>query len=151
MGEILMDYVNKLINKEIHEDDIYDFINNWHSKINNPNNLELHEYLGLTWEEYSLWVKCEKSIINILNNRKVNIMAVDLDMSFSIHKEKEYYHKVEISPDFPDVIDISYIEVSDKKLEKDKRTTITLDLEQSEKMVIALNNLISWIKTNKKD
>jgi type II restriction/modification system DNA methylase subunit YeeA len=38
---------------DILPDEIDDFIEFWH---NSDSSVELHEFLGLTWEEYSLWV-----------------------------------------------------------------------------------------------
>jgi hypothetical protein len=46
-------FLNRYLNGEMLADDIDDFIGYWH---NNQGNLPLHEFLGMTEEEYSLWV-----------------------------------------------------------------------------------------------
>lgn len=43
-------------------DEIDDFVDFWHESGENG---ELHEFLGLTWEEYSLWVS-NAAFVNII-------------------------------------------------------------------------------------
>jgi hypothetical protein len=47
-------YIDKYLNGEIQMDEIDDFIEQWHES---DSEKELHEYLGMTWEEYALWVE----------------------------------------------------------------------------------------------
>ncbi len=52
-------------------DEIDDFVDDWHG---NPNqDIELHEYLGMTWEEYSLWVACPDCLSDIAYSRRRDI------------------------------------------------------------------------------
>ena len=40
------------------EDDIHDFIDDWHDL--DGRDVEIHEYLGLTWPEYCTWVEIDE-------------------------------------------------------------------------------------------
>lgn len=47
---------------------IHDHIDNWHA---DPLCKEtLHDYLGMTREEYSSWVECKKTVKDIVEDRK---------------------------------------------------------------------------------
>jgi len=48
-------------------DEIDDFIDRWHQETS-PS--ELHEFLGMTWEEYSLWVAHPDNINIIIAARR---------------------------------------------------------------------------------
>lgn len=48
-------------------DEIDDFIDDWHE---NQDDLELHEFLGMTWDEYSLWIKEPNTLSSIINRRR---------------------------------------------------------------------------------
>lgn len=42
------------VGRQMKEDEIDDFVEKWHEDENTTQ--ELHEYLGMSWEEYSAWV-----------------------------------------------------------------------------------------------
>ena len=47
---------------------IDDCVDEWHNGAGE--NLELHEYLGFTWEEYAIWVPHPSELVNILEARR---------------------------------------------------------------------------------
>lgn len=63
-----MNFVEKCLSGEAlaHEIDVY--INNWHE--GEGQGLELHDYLGLTWEEYSLWGTRPSILPSIFSSRR---------------------------------------------------------------------------------
>ncbi|MFF5802023.1 hypothetical protein [Streptomyces sp. NPDC012746] len=46
-------------------DDIDSYVDAWHDA--EDSDLELHEFLGMTWDEYRLWVEKPKSLRYILS------------------------------------------------------------------------------------
>ncbi|MGS2779908.1 hypothetical protein ACVBAX_21455 [Robertmurraya sp. GLU-23] len=46
-----------MVKLKLTNDNIYDFIEEWH---NSDSEKELHEYLGLTFEQYAYWVKTDQ-------------------------------------------------------------------------------------------
>ncbi|EPH6499614.1 hypothetical protein ACS3FE_002303 [Vibrio cholerae] len=63
-----MSFVNLCLNGDVLEDEIDDFIDSWHD--DEETTLELHEYLGMTWEEYSVWSTNPSVLPFILSARK---------------------------------------------------------------------------------
>ena len=55
-------------------EDIDDFIDLWH-KGKAGEGLSLHEYLGMTWEEYSIWVQSADALPRILKARRTKLPA----------------------------------------------------------------------------
>jgi hypothetical protein len=52
-------------------DEIDDFVERWHkSRDKRTLGLELHEYLGLSWDEYALWIQDPDSLPQILIARR---------------------------------------------------------------------------------
>jgi hypothetical protein len=49
-------------------DEIDNFIDKWHNDL--KTDLELYEYLGLSLDEYNLFINNSKALIDILNNKK---------------------------------------------------------------------------------
>lgn len=45
-------------------------IDHWHDSF--MDDIELHEYLGMTWEEYAMWVENPNSLQSIIDNRRKN-------------------------------------------------------------------------------
>ncbi len=66
-----MSFVDLCLSGEVLEDEIDDFVEQWHE--NDELNIELHEYLGMTWEEYSIWAMNPSILPFILSARKKNI------------------------------------------------------------------------------
>jgi len=54
-------------------DAIDDFIENWHNSVQVN---QLHDYLGMTWEEYCLWVADPNSLASIIDARR-KLMTTD--------------------------------------------------------------------------
>lgn len=48
-------FIEKCISGDAFLDEIDDYIDVWHDD-NTLEDIELYEYLGMTWQEYSLWV-----------------------------------------------------------------------------------------------
>ncbi len=62
-------------------EDIEDYIDQWHESQNQG---ELHEFLGLTWDEYSLWVKNDEQALPWIaaarkENRSANDIVYDIE------------------------------------------------------------------------
>jgi hypothetical protein len=55
-------------------EEIGDFVDEWHSE---PRGKELHEHLGMTQEEYSLWVRMPDALPYILKARRENKRLTD--------------------------------------------------------------------------
>lgn len=52
-------------------EDIDNEIDKWHFEEGPEEDLPLHEYLGMTHEEYSSWLTCPSSIAKILSRKRV--------------------------------------------------------------------------------
>lgn len=46
-------FMQMALRGDVMSDEVGDFVEKWH---NSPSGIEIYEYLGMTWEEYSLWV-----------------------------------------------------------------------------------------------
>ena len=55
------------MNGEFLLDEIDDFVDRWHDQTDGE--AQLHEYLGMTWEEYSLWAGNPDCLSDIANAR----------------------------------------------------------------------------------
>ncbi|MFN7638245.1 MAG: hypothetical protein ACK5SD_14990, partial [Pseudanabaena sp.] len=62
-------FIEKCINGDASLDEIDNYIDEWHDS-DSDINLELHEFLGMSWEEYSLWAVKPSLLAEILNHRK---------------------------------------------------------------------------------
>ncbi len=67
-----MTFIDKVLAGEEFEDQIDNYIETWHRE---PNDLELHDYLGLTEQEYALWVEQPESLRSILFTRKMGKLS----------------------------------------------------------------------------
>jgi len=67
-------FIEKCINGDASLDEIDDYIDAWHDS-DSDSELELHEYLGMTWKEYSIWAIKPSSLAEIVNTRKREIDA----------------------------------------------------------------------------
>ncbi len=65
-------FIEKCINGDASLDEIDDYIDAWHDS-DSDTELELHEYLGMTWKEYSLWAVKPKRLARIINARRKGI------------------------------------------------------------------------------
>ena len=62
-------FIEKCINDDASLDEIDDYIDEWHDSDSNIS-LELHEFLGMSWEEYSLWAVKPSLLAEIVNENK---------------------------------------------------------------------------------
>ena len=67
-------FIELALRGDVMPDEIDDFIDHWHDA-----GLEgdLHAYLGLSWEEYSLWVSDAESINIIISARRAGQPIVE--------------------------------------------------------------------------
>lgn len=62
-------FIQLAVDGYVMADEIDDFVETWHDSISDE---ELHDYLGLTWQEYSLWVSDNDNIYIIIAARRDN-------------------------------------------------------------------------------
>ncbi|MFN9062580.1 MAG: hypothetical protein ACK5WL_21850 [Pseudanabaena sp.] len=70
-------FIEKCINGDASLDEIDNYIDEWHDS-DSDINLELHEFLGMSWEEYSLWAVKPSLLAEILNHRKQDVSSKKL-------------------------------------------------------------------------
>jgi len=63
----MSNFVNDYLNEKVSLDDIDDYIDNWHE---GNSNKELHEFLGLTKEEYAIWLVKPFLLDQILEDKR---------------------------------------------------------------------------------
>jgi hypothetical protein len=56
-------------------DEIDDYVDRWHDS---DSTLELHEFLGMTLQEYAAWVKCPDMLAAIVTGRKRRESFLDI-------------------------------------------------------------------------
>lgn len=61
-------FLDRFARGEVTEDQIDDFIDDWHAGKTDAD--DLHEYLGLTWGEYAEWVKHDDALPLIVQARR---------------------------------------------------------------------------------
>jgi hypothetical protein len=59
-------FIDLCLKGKVPPDEIDDFIGRWHET---PKQMELHDYLGMTVEEYSLWVRVPDALPYIIEAR----------------------------------------------------------------------------------
>lgn len=64
-----MTFIDDCIKGDACINDIDDYIEKWHLG-EDCQNIELHEYLGMGWEEYAEWVAKPSSLIDVLQSKK---------------------------------------------------------------------------------
>lgn len=64
------DFITLCVNGEVLLDDIDDFVEEWHEGSYTGT---LHDFLGMTWEEYSLWVADNDILPFIVTSHKDNV------------------------------------------------------------------------------
>ncbi|MBC9745565.1 hypothetical protein B1F73_03245 [Pseudomonas syringae] len=60
---------------DVLEEDIHRFVEDWHEG-HDGGGIELHEYLGMSWEEYGVWVATPAALSFILAPRKRGSLSV---------------------------------------------------------------------------
>ena len=64
-------FIDLCISGDAFIDEIDDFIDKWHN--GDGEDLELHEFLGMSDEEYSLWLACPSQLATIISAKRSNI------------------------------------------------------------------------------
>ena len=67
-------------------DDIDDFVDRWH-EAGDDEERELHEYLGLTWDEYALWVERPASLRYVLFSRRFGVPLEEALAEYPVERE----------------------------------------------------------------
>ena len=75
-----MTFISNCLAGEAFMDEIDDYIAQWHSGLAGKNQ-ELHEFLGMSWEEYSLWAT-RPSILSSILNSKIRHISLDEELDF---------------------------------------------------------------------
>jgi hypothetical protein len=75
-------FINKCISGDAFLDEIDLHVEKWHEG-KEGDGLELHDYLGMTWDEYSLWGSRPSILPHIVNARKKNI-SLDNELKLSV-------------------------------------------------------------------
>jgi len=66
-------FISLALAGKVTPDQIDDYVGKWHDS---SSDLALHEYLGLTREEYGLWLGDPDQLSSIIANRKLSLSAV---------------------------------------------------------------------------
>jgi len=61
-------FIDKCINGDSLLDEVDDYVDAWHD--DTSDNAELYQYLGMTWQEYSLWVTNPNILGEIVDARR---------------------------------------------------------------------------------
>ena len=71
----MSNFIDRCLSGEVLLEDIDDFVAEWHmSDVGAP----IHDYLGMTQEEYFLWVEDPKVLPDIVNSRHYAVPIADL-------------------------------------------------------------------------
>jgi len=60
-------FFERYLNGEVRADDIDDYVDAWHA---HPNHQELHEFLGMSKEEYAAWLRDPEDLAEIARARR---------------------------------------------------------------------------------
>ena len=73
-----MNFIDQCLSGEVLLDEIEDFIDKWHEG-EEGEALELHEYLGMSWEEYELWGTMP-SVLSFIIAARRNKSTLDVEL-----------------------------------------------------------------------
>jgi hypothetical protein len=68
-------YIDRLLDGSALLDEADDFVDAWH---NDPSGQDLHDFLGMTWDEYSFWVEKPNALRLIVAARERERPLADL-------------------------------------------------------------------------
>ena len=90
-----MNFIAKVLAGDELDTAISDYISEWHSSESTE---ELHEFLGMSWNEYSLWVEQPETLRFILAARdnKVELTAQNWDEAHVLAARSQAQHKPEV-------------------------------------------------------
>ncbi|KAA8700310.1 MULTISPECIES: hypothetical protein [Pseudomonas syringae group] len=66
-----MRFFELYLNGDVFEDEIDRFVADWHQGLEGAD-MELHEYLGMTWDEYRIWSAKPSALHALLIARKTS-------------------------------------------------------------------------------
>lgn len=88
-ARIKMNFKEKLIKDDITVDCIDDFVSQWHES---DSTLLLHEYLGLTDYEYSIYVELgEKELLNLLCRKYKKVIRITVEIPAQFIQEENTF------------------------------------------------------------
>ncbi|NAS97186.1 hypothetical protein CU664_09135 [Pseudomonas syringae pv. actinidifoliorum] len=67
-----MSFVEQYLKGSVLEQEIEQFVEDWHEGREGAD-MELHEYLGMSWDEYQIWVTTPSVLSTVLAARKRGI------------------------------------------------------------------------------
>lgn len=67
-----MSFVEQCLKGSVLEEEIEQFVEDWHEGREGAD-MELHEYLGMSWDEYQMWVTTPSALSIVLAARKRGI------------------------------------------------------------------------------
>jgi hypothetical protein len=70
MVNTTVNFIQQCVSGQVQPEEIDDFIDQWH--VDKPP-APLHEFLGMTWDEYALWVERPAALNAILFAHRVNL------------------------------------------------------------------------------
>jgi hypothetical protein len=73
-----MSFIDLCLSGDVLEDEIDSFVDSWHE--DDETTLELHEYLGMSWEEYSVWAT-RPSILPFILSARNNGTSFDVELN----------------------------------------------------------------------
>ncbi len=62
-------FMEDCLSQEVQPEDIDDYVDRWHSS-DTANQQQLHEYLGLSWEEYKRWCADPQELSSIIEKKR---------------------------------------------------------------------------------
>lgn len=73
-----MSFIDLCLSGDVLEDEIDSFVDSWHE--DEETTLELYEYLGMSWEEYSVWAT-RPSVLPFILSAKNNGTTFDVELN----------------------------------------------------------------------
>jgi len=73
-----MSFIDLCLSGDVLEDEIDSFVDNWHE--DDETTLELHDYLGMSWEEYSVWAT-RPSVLPFILSARNNGTSFDVELN----------------------------------------------------------------------
>ncbi|EPM66642.1 hypothetical protein A584_24832 [Pseudomonas syringae pv. theae ICMP 3923] len=67
-----MSFVERCLEGSVQEEEIEQFVEDWHEGREGAD-MELHEYLGMSWDEYQIWVTTPSVLSVVLAAKKRGI------------------------------------------------------------------------------
>lgn len=75
-----MNFIQKCLAGDVLSDEIDDFVEQWHEGVEGRD-VELHQYLGMTWDEYTLW-STKPSVLPFILKAHKNNTSLDMAQNY---------------------------------------------------------------------